>query len=167
MRMRVCMLSIIALMLGIAPVMAADLPQSGSFKIHSGWKAVGETIQVAENHTFGTGNFWGVTYNESGGGPLHMGAVICSYDLEIISGAGTGQGSCTWGEANGDKIFTSYSGKFSSSGSFEGMNKITSGTGKFNGIQGEVPFQCRALNDKGQYTCTQEFHYSLAAASNR
>ena len=68
MRMRVCMLSIIALMLGIAPVMAADLPQSGSFKIHSGWKAIGETIQVAENHTLGTGNFWGITYNESGGG---------------------------------------------------------------------------------------------------
>jgi hypothetical protein len=96
-----------------------------------------------------------------------MGAVICSYDLEIISGAGTGQGSCAWGDANGDKIFTSYSGKLSSFGSFEGMNKITGGTGNFNGIQGEAPFQCRALNDKGQYTCTQEFHYSLTAASNR
>jgi hypothetical protein len=146
---------------------AADLPQSGSFKLHSGWKTVGDVVQVAENHIFGAGTFWGITYNDAGSGLLHVGTAVCPYTLETINGTGTGQGSCAWGDANGDKIFTSYSGKVSPSGSFEGMNKITGGTGKFNGIQGQAPFQCRALNDKGQYTCTQEFSYSLSAAANR
>jgi hypothetical protein len=40
---------------------------------------------------------------------------------------------CAWGDADGDDIFTSYSGKVSPSGSFDDMNKITGGTGKFNG----------------------------------
>ena len=35
-----------ALAFGSPGVIAADLPQSGSFKLHSGWKAVGEVVQV-------------------------------------------------------------------------------------------------------------------------
>jgi hypothetical protein len=48
------------------------------------------------------------------------------------------QGACAWGDADGDKIFTSYVGKVSTSGALDGMNNITGGTGKFDGIQGRA-----------------------------
>jgi hypothetical protein len=157
--------SILAIGLAV-PVMAqqkADLPQSGTFKLHSGWKAVGETTPIADDHVFGSGNFWGVTYNDTGTGPLHNGAVVCPYTLDTIKGAGTAQGTCAWGDADGDKILTSYSGKISSSGSLDGLNQITGGTGKFSGIKGQAPFQCKFVNDKGQVTCTQQFEYRLTS----
>jgi hypothetical protein len=151
-----------------SPALAQEkstLPASGTFKIHSGWKGVGENVKVGENHVFGTGNFWGVTYNDAGSGPLHMGAVVCSYTLDLTSGAGPFQGTCVWSDGDGDQIFTGYSGKISASGALDGMNKITGGTGKFRGIQGQAPFQCRSLNDKAQITCTQQFEYQFASGA--
>ena len=62
------------------------LPNSGTFKLHSGWKALGELTPVAENHLYGSGNFWGVTYNDAGTGPLLNGAVVCPYTLDTIKG---------------------------------------------------------------------------------
>jgi hypothetical protein len=163
----------LAVMRGISiagPALAQDkhaLPASGTFKLHSGAKAVGETVQVGENHVFGAGFFWGNSYNDAGSGPLHMGAVVCPYTLDTIEGAGTAQGTCAWGDTDNDQIFTNWSGKISASGSFDGMNTIIGGTGKFNGIQGRAPFQCKAINDKGQWTCTQQFEYQLATAANQ
>jgi hypothetical protein len=155
-----------ALTIGLAvPIYAQQisaLPNSGTFKLHSAWKGVGETIKVGDNHLFGAGTFWGLAYNDAGSGPLHMGPVVCPYTLETINGAGTAQGVCAWSDADGDKIFNTYTGKISPSGGFDGVNKITGGTGKFTGIQGQAPFQCRFLNDQSQATCTQQFEYQLA-----
>src|SRR5262249_24403032 len=128
------------------PVIAqqkTDVSSSGSFMLHSGWKTLGETIQVAPDHVSGSGNFWGVTYNDGGTGPLHNGAAVCTYTLDTIKGAGTAQGTCAWGDVDGDKIFTSYSGNISPSGSLEGMNKITGVTAKLNAFQGQPPSHCK------------------------
>jgi hypothetical protein len=158
---------VLALVIGLTmPILAQQttaLPSSGTFKLHSAWKGVGETTKVGDNHLFGAGMFWGLAYNDTGSGPLHMGAIVCPYTLDTISGAGTAQGICAWSDIDNDKIFTSYSGKISASGAFDGMNKITGGTGKFNGIQGQAPFQCRFLNDQSQATCTQQFEYQLGS----
>jgi hypothetical protein len=53
-----------------------------------------------------------VTFNDAGSGPLHKGAAVCSYTLELINGAGPAQGQCAWSDSDGDKIFNSYTGKF-------------------------------------------------------
>jgi hypothetical protein len=60
-----------------------------------------------------------------------------------------------------------FSGKIAASGAVDGALKITGGTGKFKGIQGQGSFQCTTLNDKGQYSCAQQFDYSLTTAANR
>jgi hypothetical protein len=143
------------------PAIAADLPQSGSFKLHSGWKGVGEVVQIEKDHVFGAGHFYGVTFNDAGSGPLHNGAVFCPYALELMNGAGPLQGLCAWSDSDGDKIFTYATGKIAASGAASGEHQITGGTGKFKGIQGKGSFQCIALNDKAQYACTQQFEYSL------
>jgi len=157
-----------ALAFGSAAI-AADLPQSGSIKVHSGWKAIGEVVQLGEKHVFGAGNFWGVTFNDTGSGPLNGGGALCSYTLELTDGAGPAQGSCAcaWGDSDGDKFFTSWSGKSAASGALDGVHKITTGTGKYKGIQGQGSFQCTSVNDKGQYSCKQQFDYSLTTAANK
>ena len=138
------------------------LPSSGTFKVHSGWKGIGETTKFGDNHNFGSGNFYGVTFNDAGSGPLHVGPAVCAYTFDTVGGAGTLQGACAWGDADGDKIITSYVGKVSTSGALDGMNKITGGTGKFDGIQGQAPFHCQFLNDQNQAMCTIQFEYQLA-----
>ena len=97
-----------------------------------------------------------------GSGPLHVGPAVCAYTLDTVGGAGTLQGACAWGDADGDKIITSYVGKVSTSGALDGMNNITGGTGKFDGIQGQAPFHCQFLNDQSQAMCTVQFEYQLA-----
>jgi hypothetical protein len=145
----------------IGAAAAQSIPKAGTFSIHSGWKSVGEMTQVAEGHFSGAGNFWGITYNDSGRGLLHIGAVLCPYSLDVTNGAGPGKGTCAWGDADGDKIFTDWSGMLKADGTFDGMNQITGGTGKFTGVQGKAPFHCKALNASGQWTCTQQFEYRL------
>ena len=140
---------------------AQQLPKSGRFTIHSGWKAVGETTQPADGRVYGAGIFWGVTFNDKGTGPLHNGTAVCPYTLEIIAGALTAKGQCTWSDPDGDKIFNDWTGAVEPSGIFEGLNQFTGGTGKYSGIQGRAPFHCKALNANAQYACTQEFDYRL------
>jgi hypothetical protein len=113
-----------ALALGSFSATAADLPRSGSFTLHSGWKGVGEVVQVGNNHIFGAGNFYAVAFNDAGSGPLHKGAVVCSYALELINGAGPIGGPCAWSDSDGDKFFTSYTGKLEASGAAAGDHKI-------------------------------------------
>lgn len=135
--------------------------KSGKFNIHSGWKSVGEINTVAENRLLGHGMFYGVTFNEEGKGPLHVGTATCNYILDLNQGAGPGKGTCAWSDADGDKIFTDYSGNLATSGAFEGLNQITGGTGKYNGAKGKVPFQCKMLSASGHVGCTQQFEYQV------
>ena len=144
--------------------MAADaqpLPKSGTISVNSGWKAIGETVQIGEGRTLGWGGLYGVTFNTRGSGPLHIGHGICSYTFELTAGAGPGRGGCSWSDADGDQIFTEYSGTWSAKGAFDGLNQITGGTGKFVGIGGKAPFQCKTLSGQGHFGCTQQFEYRL------
>jgi hypothetical protein len=161
-------LVIAALTLGIAtPALAqqkADLPKSGSFTIYSGFKSVGETTNnITDKHVYGAGTSFGVAFDVSGSGPLHMGPALCTYTYEVIDGAGTSGGKCVWSDVSGDKIFTDYSGTSTPAGDYTGMNTITGGTGKFAGIQGKAPFQCKFLNAQGQGACKQQFEYQITA----
>ena len=42
-----------------------------------------------------------------------------------------------------------------------GSTRFTGGTGKFSGITGKAPFQCKALSGQGHFGCTQQFEYRL------
>ena len=70
---------------------AQSIAKTGTISVHSGWKSIGDMTQVAADHLSGAGHFWGVTFNDSGSGPLHAGAVLCPYSLDVTKGAGPGQ----------------------------------------------------------------------------
>jgi hypothetical protein len=74
---------------------------------------------------------------------------------------GAGRGTCAWSDADGDRVYTDYSGALTADGVFNGMNQYTGGTGKFMGVTGKAPFQCKALSAQGHFGCTQQFEYRL------
>jgi hypothetical protein len=156
---------LVALAMGIStPAIAqqSTLPSSGTIKVHTGYKATNsEAIQFADKHVYNSGIFWGVSFNDTGSGPLHLSTVACPLAGETVNGAGIAGGVCAWTDTDGDTIFVTYNNAKLAGATLEGINQITGGTGKFKGIQGTAPFQCKFLNDKGQATCNQQFEYKL------
>jgi hypothetical protein len=142
---------------------ATDLPKSGSIKFHLGYKSIQDTTQVADKHNFNAGTSWGVTYNDAGSGPLHMGTFVCKFASEAIEGAGTFHGKCAWSESDSDKIFTEGNAKFSPTTGFAGSGLITGGIGRFAGIEGKDSYECKGLNAMGQGVCSVQLDYELAA----
>jgi hypothetical protein len=73
--------------------MSADLPQSGTIKVHSTFKGDSQAVDVGEKHVMGSGNLWGVTYNDAGSGPLHMGAWFCTYTFQTVNSPAPEEGA--------------------------------------------------------------------------
>jgi hypothetical protein len=139
---------------------AQQLPKSGSINFHTGWKNVSEAITPAENHMVGHGGVVGTTFNDKGSGPLHLGPADCFYTFLIIEGRGRNKGSCAFGDADGDRIFTNFTGELSPDGD-HGTNEIAGGTGKYAGIQGSGPWKCKGAGNNGELQCAQRLDYRL------
>jgi hypothetical protein len=141
---------------------AADLPKTGTINWHTGWKGSGEAITVAEGHMQGHGSAVGTSFNDKGSGPLHLGAAECVYTFFASDAGGSNLGYCSFGDADGDRIFTSFEGKVGlPSGYDEGINVITGGTGKYAGISGSGPWKCKGSGANGGMQCRQSLDYKL------
>jgi len=151
-----------------APAISADLPQSGTIKLHSSFNGNSQVVEVGEKHFMVSGNGWGVTYNDAGSGPLHMGALFCTYAVDDVNGSFNDGGGCAFGDPGGDKIFIAWSGKGTDNVGEQGTGTITGGTGKFAGIQGKVAYQCKPIDEKQILLgCTQQIDYQFTAAANK
>jgi hypothetical protein len=145
----------------IGPIAGADqLAKSGSINFHTGWKLVGEAITPAEKNMLGHGSAVGVTFNDKGSGPLHLGPANCVYTFLVVDERGKNKGSCAFGDADGDRIFTNYTGNLSADGD-SGTNEIAGGTGKYAGIQGNGPWKCKGAGSNGELQCAQRLDYRL------
>ena len=141
---------------------AQQLPKSGSISWHTGWKFVGEVMTVADKHLQGHGTVVGTTFNDKGSGPLHLGPADCFIALSLIDGKGNNLGYCAFGDADGDRIFTEFTGKLGlPNGYDEGTNVISGGTGKYAGIQGSGPWKCKGAGANGEIQCAQRLDYRL------
>jgi hypothetical protein len=148
------------------PAIAADLPQSGTIKIHSTFKSNVQAVEVGKKHFMGSANAWAVTYNGAGSGPLHMEAALCTTTFDDINGSYVESGGlCAWGSA--DKIFIVWTGKGTDNVGEQGTGTIAGGTGKYAGIQGKFAYQCKDVQpyDQQLFACTQQFDYQLNAAA--
>ena len=141
---------------------AQQLPKSGSINWHTGWKLVAEALPVADKTMQGHGTVVGVTFNDKGAGPLHLGPAECFFTFFVIDGKGKNLGFCAFGDADGDRIFTEFSGKLGlPNGYDEGTNVIAGGTGKYDGIQGSGPWKCKSAGSNGEAQCAQRLDYRL------
>jgi len=139
---------------------AQQLPKSGSINFHTGWKYAADVMNPAEKHVLGRDAGTGVTFNDKGSGPLHLGPANCYGAFLAVDGSGKGKGFCAFGDADGDRIFTDYSGTFGPDGA-NGTNVITGGTGKYAGIQGSGPWKCKMSGNNGELQCAQRIDYRL------
>jgi hypothetical protein len=80
---------------------------------------VGEAVNVAEKTVQGHGNNRGITFNDKGSGPLHLGPTDCFYTFSTIADHTKVKGYCTFGDTDGDRIFTDFKGAFQPSGYVE------------------------------------------------
>ena len=144
-----------------AAVMAEPLPKSGSINLHSGYWDVEAATTVADKHVQGHGSGRGVTFNDKGAGPLHLGPTDCFYAFFAINDSSKNKGYCTFGDADGDRIFIDFNGTGTPDGYFQGMHEIVGGTGKYAGIQGSVQWKCKYAGTNGEEQCTQRFDYKL------
>ena len=140
---------------------AQQLPKSGTIAFHTGWKDIGVAIQVADKRFQGQGMVTGATFNNSGSGPLHLGPANCSYTFSAVEGNVKNMGFCAFGDADGDRIFTQFTGAGKPDGEASGTNEITGGTGKYAGIQGKGPWKCKGVGANGEYQCAQQLDYRL------
>jgi hypothetical protein len=150
------------------PAVAADLPQSGTIKIHSSFKSNSQAVEVGKKHFMGSFIGWAVTYNDAGSGPLHLGAAMCTSSFDDINGSADYDGGrCAWGDAGGaDKFFIVWSGKGTDNVGAQGTGTITGGTGKYAGIQGKMAWQCKDVEpSQWLVACTQQFDYQLSGAA--
>jgi len=146
-----------------APSIAGDLPQSGTIKLHSAFKVNVQAAEVGEKHFIGAGFAPGVTHNDAGSGPFHMGAAVCAATVDDLNGSyDVAGGRCAFGDADGDKMFITFIGKGTDNVGEQGANTIIGGTGKFAGIQGKGQYQCKNVNpSQFLLACAQQFDYSL------
>ena len=141
---------------------AQQLPKSGSIGWHTGWKLVAEALTVADKHVQGHGTVVGTTFNDKGSGPLHLGPADCFFTFFVIDGKGENLGYCAFGDADGDRIFTQFTGKLGlPNGYDEGINVISGGTGKYAGITGSGPWKCKPSGANGEAQCAQRLDYRL------
>lgn len=143
-----------------AGVSAQALPKSGSIHFHTGWKHVGDTVNATDRHVLGRGNATGVTFNDKGSGPLHLGPANCFEAFFITEGSGRTNGFCAFGDLDGDRLFTKFSGTFGPDGAV-GKNEILGGTGKYSGIEGAGPWDCKMSGGNGELQCAQRLDYRL------
>ena len=156
--------SLLAGMLLVVPVwsIAADpLQKSGSISVHSGYWVVAESVPFGDKNVLGHGNNRGITFNDKGSGPLHLGPTDCFSAFSTVAGRTKVKGYCAFGDTDGDRIFTDFSGAFNAEGYVQGTHEVDGGTGKYAGIQGTMTFKCKYAGTNGELECTQRLDYRL------
>lgn len=103
----------------------------------------------------------GVTFNDGGSGALHQGPAHCFESYAVVEGRGRNKGFCAFGDRDGDRIFTEFTGTFDAQEGGTGTNTITGGSGKYAGIQGSGPWRCKASVTQGEFHCNQRLDYRL------
>lgn len=130
----------IAMMLGIATDSFAQLAKQGKFEVIGTFElTIMETQKFGENSI----NFirsYGINLNNSGSGFLHNTSTTCMFGTS----AGSFHGYCTTTDLDGDFIFHhNFMDKGFALGTTGGGRRmvILGGTGKYKGIQGEIPYE--------------------------
>jgi hypothetical protein len=139
---------------------AQQLAKSGSINFRTGFKDAPDANEVADKRYQGQGRDVGVTFNDNGSGPLHLGPANCSFTFVVTDCSGPVKGYCAFGDVDGDRIFTDFTGNISPAGA-DGTNMISGGTGKYAGISGSGPWKCKGSGKNGELQCAQRLDYRL------
>ncbi len=141
--------AVVALFLSAGSVGFAQtqIPKSGKFSVHYGWKAMYDKVQdLGNGNTLFIGEDHGAVFNDAGSGFMHRSAVTCP-EIGVVRVSGFDfRGNCVITDADGDIIFLNWEctgpakGPGPQEGRCAGTETIWGGTGKYEGITGKVEF---------------------------
>lgn len=103
----------------------------------------------------------GATFNDQDSGPLQGGPANCSCTFMAVEGTGKSKVYCSFGDADGDRVLTEFTGHNTPDGQGSGTNEIIGGTGKYAGIKGSGPWKCKYVGRNGESCCNQWLDYRL------
>ena len=85
--------------------------------------------------------------------------IVVGYEM-ILSNIGIFSRNFYFGDKDGDRIFTNFTGSPITN---SGENIIIGGTGKYTGISGKGPWECDGAKpgDHGAFNCRQTLVYSI------
>ena len=85
---------------------------------------------------------------------------MCTAALILSANLNTTKGNCYFGDKDGDRIFTTFSGDPIKNA---GENIIIGGSGKYKGISGKGPWECDASvpGDNAAFNCRQTLTYKI------
>jgi hypothetical protein len=147
------------ILLGLSANLSAEnLPRSGSISINAMFKG---DAPIKFNNDYSHYTSTGVTFNEAGSGPLHMGKAACAYANFTRKEINKGAGFCAFEDKEGDSIFIQYAGAGTAKGEVSGAIDIIGGSGKFEGISGSGTYACTHIDKKSEFPCTEKFDYQL------
>lgn len=124
---------------------ATTAAEENTVKASAAWIGKGRIFQTGEDTAVFLGAFGGVLYVESQEGKLDAVELICpgTFDIELKSGDQEGTGNCIITDKDGDRVFAEWACDGQKMVSCKGSFKLTSGTGKFQGITGKSPLRAR------------------------
>ena len=118
----------------------AELAKTGTFEGVLGWSASSEVTELGEGTLYWHGGFNGAFVNNEGSGFLHQAAVACPAAGVSIGDRNLYQGHCILTDADGDRVVHSWSCEMQD-GRCPGTQTWVTGTGKYEGISGEMTFE--------------------------
>jgi hypothetical protein len=154
---------VLVLVLAVSRPAEAQLPKSGTARLHSGWKGIVEAREVGKNHVYANGAFFGMWFNDEGKGFLDRTQWVCVFINDLADGRSSSDDAyCTATDGDGDQISMTAKARSPKEG-FElaGMHTIRRGTGKYAGIEGGITFDCKFMGKYDQAWCIHEASYRL------
>ncbi len=132
-----------------------------SANLRSGWKLAGDELSILQNHNLLPNTGFGVWFNDVRGGFLDGSSWIFGSTYDVINGHGNELGYCVGTDGDGDQIFTSLSSEGPKDGAdIVGLHKITGGTGKYLGVEGDITARCTIQTQFHQLVCSNVASYT-------
>jgi hypothetical protein len=126
----------------------ADIAKNGTVAARATDATTAKALELGNDRTLYVLDSVLVVQGDDPNGLLHNMTGQCYALEEVVNGTGAGMatGHCTYTDGDGDKIFETLKlGRASGKDEASGKSTLTGGTGKFQGISGEVTHTRRLL----------------------
>ena len=101
-----------------------------------------------------------MTFNDDGSGPLHLGPANCSFTFVVTDGSGPVKGYCAFGDADGDRIFTDFTGNVPCGSRRNEHDRRWNRKVRWNHRERTIR-KCKGSGKNGELQCAQRLDYRL------
>lgn len=129
--------------------------------LQSSYRADGTWQELEDGQMTWSGVFWLFSFNEAGDGFGHRQAWHCPATSLVTEGTARFAGVCVKTDADGDKLFSTWQGVSPPGEPFAGHEIYDGGTGKYEGVSGELDFTCYSIGPDEQGYCLHQVTYTL------